>query len=139
MSYGPVMDATTRPRYEPMALAGLAGLLADCEEDDDLRWRLIAEFLEEHSWEPVATRSLLLRDEPARTGDERWDVFLAALAEHLTARDGQAAPPWSESRTLRRLWFPFNTDAARVDAIVNAPAAFRKRGVYVSRQELEVE
>jgi len=121
-----------------MALAGLAGLLAGCAQDDDLRWRLIAEFLEEYSWEPVETRYGLLHWEPGPTGDEQWDVFLAALAEHLSAADAKAAPAWSDARTLRRLWFPFNTDAARVDAIVNAPAAFRKRGVYVARHELEV-
>jgi hypothetical protein len=65
-------------------------------------------------------------------------VFLAALAEYLSARDGHAAPPWVESRSLRRFWFPFNTRAARVDAVVHVPAAFRRRGVYVAAQELEV-
>jgi hypothetical protein len=34
--------------------------------------------------------------------------------------------------------FPFNTRAARVDAVVHAPAAFRRRAVYVSAQELNV-
>ncbi len=29
-------------------------------------------------------------------------------------------------------------EAARVDAVVHAPAAFRRRGVYVAAQELEV-
>jgi hypothetical protein len=90
---------------------------------------LIAEFLEEYRWEPTATRLALLAEEPDGTGDARWDVFLAALAEHLSARDGCAAPPWVETRTLRRFWFPFNTRAARVDAVVHAPAAFRRRGV----------
>ena len=61
--------------------------------------------------------------EPPGIGDERWDVFLAALAEHLTARDGRGAPSWAESRSLRRLWFPFNTR----DALVHVPAAFRRR------------
>jgi hypothetical protein len=65
-------------------------------------------------------------------------VFLAALGEHLAARDGLAAPAWAERRTLRQLWFPFNTRAARVDALVHAPAAFRRRGVYVAPQELNV-
>jgi hypothetical protein len=41
-------------------------------------------------------------------------------------------------RSLQRFWFPFNTRAARVDAIVHAPAAFRRRGVFVAPQELEV-
>ncbi len=75
---------------------------------------------------------------PAGTGDEHWDVFLAALAEHLSARDGRAAPPWAASRSLRRFWFPFNTAAARVDAVVHAPVAFRRRRVYFAAQELEV-
>jgi hypothetical protein len=43
-----------------------------------------------------------------------------------------------ESRSLLRLWFPLNNRAARVDALVNAPAAFRRRGAYVAAQELEV-
>jgi hypothetical protein len=56
-------------------------------------------------------------EEPAGTGDDRWDVFPAALAEHLTARDGRSAPVWAESRSLRQLWFPFSSRAARIDAV----------------------
>lgn len=119
-----------------MTLARLGAMLAG--SDDSRRWRLVAEFLEEYRWEPSGERGFLLDQEPARTGDERWDVFLAALAEHLAARDGRAAPAWAETRALRRFWFPFNTRAARVDAVVNAPAAFRRRGVYVAAQELNV-
>jgi hypothetical protein len=119
-----------------LSLAKLAGLMAGA--DNSLRWRLIAEFLEDHRHEPVAARLLLLQDEPALTGDERWDVFLAALGEHLAARDGQGAPEWAERRSLRQLWFPFNTRAARVDAVVHAPAAFRRRGIYLAPQELNV-
>jgi hypothetical protein len=131
------MDDRRQPEgYQALTLERLGVLLSDA--DDSLRWRLIAEFLEEYRWEPPATRSVLLADEPASTGDQHWDVFLAALAEHLAARDGHAAPAWVERRSLRRLWFPFNTRAARVDALVHAPAAFRRRGIYVAAQELEV-
>jgi len=122
--------------YRPLTLAGLGFLLSGA--DESRRWRLIAEFLEEYRWEPAPARLALLDEEPAGTGDEHWDVFLAALAEHLCARDGRSAPAWAEPRSLRRLWFPFNTRAARVDAVVHAPAAFRRRGVYVAAQELEV-
>jgi len=122
--------------YRPLTLADLAGLLTGTGESQ--RWRLVAEFLEEYRWEPALARPGLLASEPDGTGDEHWDVFLAALAEHLSARDGRAAPPWAASRSLRRFWFPFNTRAARVDAVVHAPAAFRRRGVYVAAQELEV-
>jgi hypothetical protein len=125
-----------RDSYQPLTVAGLGRLLVGA--DQARRWRLIAEFLEEYRWEPVDSRGALLIEEPPGTGDERWDVFLAALAEHLTARDGRAAPDWAEHRSLRQFWFPFNTRAARVDAVVHAPAAFRRRGVYVAPQELEV-
>jgi len=122
--------------YQPLTLARLSALLVDA--DESRRWRLVTEFLEEYRWEPSDARYGMLAAEPADTGDERWDVFLAALAEHLAARDGRGAPSWVESRSLRRLWFPFNTRAARVDALIHAPAAFRRRGVYVAAQELEV-
>ncbi|MEV6924088.1 hypothetical protein AB0M46_06185 [Dactylosporangium sp. NPDC051485] len=119
-----------------MTLVRLGELLVDVDELH--RWRLVAEFLEEYRWEAVGSRRRLLDDEPAATGDEHWDVFLAALAEHLAARDGSAGPPWAEQRSLDRFWFPFNTRAARVDAVVHTPAAFRRRGVYVAPGELEV-
>jgi hypothetical protein len=123
-------------RYRAMTLADLARLLPNASGSD--RWRLVAEFLEEYRWEPTESRNGLLAPEPPSTGDERWDVLLAALAEHLAARDGRGAPAWSETRRLRRFWFPFNTPAARVDAVVHAPAAFRRRGVFISAHELDV-
>lgn len=129
-------ETTPAPRYEPMTLARLSTLLADAE--GPLRWRFLAEFLEEFSWETPVERLRLLTDIPSATGDERWDALLAALAEHLAARDGRGAPEWVGFRPLKRLWFPFNTPAARADAIVHAPAAFRSRGVYLSAHELDV-
>jgi hypothetical protein len=127
---------SVRKPYEALSLARLGHLLAAA--DENLRWRLIAEFLEEYRWEGTDSRTRLLDTEPAVTGDEHWDVFLAALAEYLVARDSRGAPPWTENRSLRKFWFPFNTRAARTDAVVNAPAAFRRRGVFVAAQELGV-
>jgi hypothetical protein len=122
--------------YEPLTIAALGQSIT--RGDDSYRWRLVAEFLEEHRWEPVSDRLGLLRGEPVPTGDDQWDVFLAALAEHLAARDGRGAPRWTEARCLRRFWFPFTTRAARVGAIQHAPAAFRRRGIFVAPQEFEV-
>jgi hypothetical protein len=123
-------------RYQPMSVAQLAALMVGA--DEDLRWRLLAEFLEEYRWESAGTRHDLLVAEPGDVGDRRWDVLLAALAEHLAARDGRGAPSWSEGRALTQFWFPFNTPSARTDAIVHAPAAFRRRGVFVAAHELDV-
>ena len=120
-----------------MTLVDLAGHLSRTEEDAH-RWRLIAEFLEEYRHEPADVRRQLLVDEPPATGDERWDVFLAALAEHLAERDGRGVRPWAHERRLERFWFPLNSPSARVDAFVHGPAAFRARGIFVAPQDLEV-
>ena len=52
-------------------------------------------------------------------------------------RNGEAAPEWSASRGLSRFWFPFNTPGARAQALVHAPAAFRRRGVFVADYEID--
>jgi hypothetical protein len=122
--------------YEPMTLASLAALVA-AERDFDTRWRLVVEFLKEYHHEPVGERQVLLEDEPVPTSDERWDALFAGLAEHLAMRDGQRAPTWSASRSLPRFWFPFDTPGARAQALVHAPAAFRRRGVFVADYEIE--
>lgn len=119
-----------------MTIARLGELLATCADSE--RWLMISEFLEEHRHEAPDRRLELLQEEPPTTGDERWDVFLAALAEHLAAKEGRRGPRWCEQRDLYQFWFPFNTKAARAEAILHAPAAFRRRGVMVARSELEV-
>ncbi len=65
-------------------------------------------------------------------------MFLAALAEHLATRDGRRAALWAADRRLLAFWFPFNTAAARVDAMVHAPASFRSRGMFVAPGKLGV-
>ena len=122
--------------YEPMTLAGLARFVA-AEPDFDSQWRLVVEFLKEYHREAPGGRLRLLEDVPDPTGDERWDVLLAGLAEHLAMRDGQAAPGWSASGGLRRFWFPFDTPGARAQALVHAPAAFRRRGVFIADYEID--
>jgi hypothetical protein len=122
--------------YQPMTIAELAAFIAN-EADFDTRWRLIVEFLKEYHREPAEERLRLLADAPGPTGDERWDVLLAGLAEHLSMRDGRDAPGWSASRGLRRFWFPFDTPGARAQALVHAPAAFRRRGVFVADYEID--
>lgn len=120
-----------------MTLVDLSGHLGKAD-DDQYRWRLIAEFLEEYRHEPTADRAALLAAEPPSTGEERWDVFLAALAEYLAARDGRGVAEWARERRLSAFWFPFNTAAARVDALVHAPASFRSRGIFIAPAELSV-
>ena len=119
-----------------MTLAVLAGLLAGTA-DARVRWKLVWEFLEEYRWEAWEAQPSLLRDRPPDTGDERWDALLAAIAEHLAAAHDLAPPPWAEPRVLRRPWFPAELATQRAEALVWAPAAFRKHGVYLSARDLE--
>ena len=67
----------------------------------------------------------------------RWKLVLAALAEHLAARHDLAPPEWADLRVLQRPWFPAELAVQRADALVWAPAAFRKHGVYLSARDLE--
>ena len=134
---GEVLIPSEVPPYRPMAIVDVARHIAKAD-DDQLRWRLIAEFLEEHRHEPIEVRAALLREEPPATGDERWDVFLAALAEHLSGLDNRGTASWAAERRLDVFWFPFNTAAARVDAYVHSPASFRRRGIFIAPQELGV-
>jgi hypothetical protein len=122
--------------YRPMTLADLAGHLARVA-DGKMRWKLVWEFMEEYRWEADDVQPSLLQVEPPATGDERWDTLLAALAEHLAAQHDLAPPEWADTRVLRRPWFPADLAIQRADALVWAPAAFRKHGVYLSAKDLE--
>jgi hypothetical protein len=59
------------------------------------------------------------------------------LPNIFAMRDGKGAPRWSASRGLRRFWFPFDTSGARAQALVHAPAALRRRGVFVADYEID--
>jgi hypothetical protein len=136
--YPGLMHEEQPPPYRPATLAVLAGWLRDAEPRE--QWRMVAEFLHEFKHEPPGERLALLREEPPPTGDENWDAFLAGLAEHLAAKEGRAAAPWTEERVLPRFWCPFNfnTKAAWADAFVHSAIAFKRRGVLIAARDLEV-
>lgn len=122
--------------YQPMSLADLAERLSRAS-DVKVRWKLVWEFFEEFRWAAADERPRLLGPEPAPTGDEPWDVLLAAMAEHLAAGLDLAPPEWSRGRVLVQPWFPSSLPSKRMEALVSAPAAFRKHGVYLSVRDLE--
>jgi hypothetical protein len=119
-----------------MTVADLAAYLSQTT-DEKTRWKTFWEFLEEYRWESPASQMTLLLDDPPSVGDERWDALLAAVAEHLAAKRDLAPPGWTELRVLERPWFPAELRVQRADALVHAPAAFRKHGVYLAAADLE--
>lgn len=136
------MSVTGDGGYRPMTLAELGEAIgtevAAHRSGAESVWLQVKEFREEAQHEDAQTRASLLEAEPAPTGDEHWDVFLAALAEHVAMEEDRPAPAWSQHRFLRRFWFPFDTPFARAEAIVHSPPAFRRRNVFLHPAELAV-
>ena len=122
--------------YRPMTMMDLAEHLRR-QQDEKIRWKYVWEFLEEYRWEAAGEQPRLFRDEPPPSGADEWDTLLAALAEHLAAKLDLPPPEWSRSRTLTKPWFPSSLPSKRMEALVWAPAAFRKHGVYLSARDLE--
>ena len=75
---------------------------------------------------------------PRRTG-RAVPVSLNRIrrTEHLAAGHDAAPPPWAEFRVLRRPWFPAEWAVQRAEALVWAPAAFRKHRAYLPGRDLE--
>ena len=112
----------------PMTLARTADRIADgvalreavADFIDDLRWA------RDHD---DVTRRIAERP---RDVDPRTDAYLGALAEHVAAERALAAPVWSieAGRFLARTWWP-RYPGLWARAIVESPAAFRRRGILL--------
>ena len=77
--------------------------------------------------------------EEAPTIDPHTDAYLAAVAEHVAASHGLRVPPWTRctTRFLDHFWWPSATPALHVRALVESPAAFRRRGIFIGRTTLK--
>ena len=120
----------------PQTLADVAALTREGEPFDFA----MRSFLDEFQMQPEPTRILA---EPerllsvARDG-ERCDAFLAATAETLAATHGFEAPGWvwQETRKLHRPWFALPWQGLRAILLLESPAAFRSRNLFVSANAL---
>jgi hypothetical protein len=117
----------------------LAGVSARIRAGDHLRFA-VREFLDEFALLPRdALRERAIRDRPEPTSDVRADAFLAALAEHLACAHELPRPAWAvdPERFLDRFWFVSAVESFRALAIAQSPAAFRRRGIFVSTGALQ--
>ncbi len=97
-------------------------------------------FLDEFQMHPDPSR---LQAEPKRLAGEvrdgdRCDAFLAATAETLAVTHGCQAPGWvwQETRKLHRPWFALPWRGLRAILLLESPAAFRSRNLFVSANAL---
>ncbi|WP_336794235.1 hypothetical protein [Gordonia malaquae] len=80
----------------------------------------------------------LISDEPALTGDERFDAFLAAAAEYVAIHNDIDAPDWcfQPCRVLNYGWHIAEYEQARRWAYARTPGPFLVRGIYIEERDL---
>jgi hypothetical protein len=121
----------------PITLAEVAELAARGDSFD----RCLANFLDEFYSTPSSNA---LAAEPAplapRFADlgRVQDAYLAATAEELARRFNLQRPTWidAETRRLHRPWFASSLTALRTVLLLESPAAFRSRNLFVTENAL---
>jgi transcriptional regulator with XRE-family HTH domain len=105
-------------------------------KNGERRLRLVFEFLRDVN--ESQQLSLRFAVEPMATGDRRFDALLAAITEDSCVSGGVAPPSWvfANKRFLDEAWWVSDLKSARVKALVNTPASFRRRGVMIDRHDL---
>lgn len=119
-----------RPR-RPVTLLETAHRIAAGEA----RRAAVADFLDDLRWaRDDQDRCDRIREEPP-TVDPHTDAYLGALAEDVAVGAGLRVPSWCREphRFLDHLWWPSTTSALHARALVESPAAFRRRGIFVGR------
>lgn len=118
--------------------ASLAGVATRVRAGEEFQFA-VREFLDEFALRADdASREKAIADRPEPTGDRRYDAYLGALAEHLAAAHGLERPSWAvkPDRFLDRFWFVSSVPGFRAVSIAQAPAAFRRRGVFIPERSL---
>ncbi len=121
----------------PKTLAEVAQLVLK----GDLFDRCLANFLDEFYAEPNVKA---LAEAPALLAPVRGDpghvqdAYLAATAEELARVHRFSVPTWvaAETRKLHRPWFASPLAALRAVLLLESPAAFRARNLFVSANAL---
>jgi transcriptional regulator with XRE-family HTH domain len=78
----------------------------------------------------------LIADEPASTGDARFDAALAGVAEFFAAERGIPAPGWVNrpGRFVEPLWFVSSRPEFDAYTLAHTPATFLRHGVLIARE-----
>lgn len=129
--------AANPPAAERLTVT-LAAVATRARAGEDFQ-HAVREFLDEFSLRgDDRSRADAIADRPELIGDARHDAYLGALAEHLATVHRLPRPGWSTEpgRFLDRFWFVSEVPGFRAVAIAQAPAAFRRRGVFVPERSL---
>jgi hypothetical protein len=116
----------------------LAGLARRVNEGEEFN-HVVREFLDEFALRAGdGARSAAIAERPQPTGDSRQDAYLGAVAEHIAAVHHLNRPDWAvePDRFLDSFWFVSDVAGFRAVAIAQAPAAFRRRGIFIPERSL---
>jgi hypothetical protein len=86
----------------------------------------------------IEGRRARVQDEPALTGDDRFDALMGAMAEHLCRRWALGASPgWTEhsKRFLKHPWF-LGPERMKPVYLVESPSAYRRRFIFTEMEPL---
>lgn len=134
------VEVVTRPRMRRGAasLGELAQAIQqdveDGREQDALR--LLFGFADDFRGSSRPGAIELIADEPAATGDSRFDAALAGIAEFFAAERGIPAPDWVDqpNRFVEPLWFVASRPEFDAYTLANTPASFARHGVLIARE-----
>jgi hypothetical protein len=121
----------------PKTLAEVAQLTVDGDSFD----RCLANFLDEFYAAPnekaLADAPPLLAQKFGGRGRVQ-DAYLAATAEKLASDNHFPVPAWTEAETrkLHSPWFASSLAALRTVLLLESPAAFRSRNLFISENAL---
>ena len=85
-----------------------------------------------------ASRYARIIDDPALSGDERFDALMGAIGEHLSRRWQLGPPPaWADhpARFLSRPWF-MGPERMKGFLLAESPSAYRRRFIFTEAEPL---
>jgi hypothetical protein len=134
------VELLARPRVRRGA-ASLAELGQTIEADlvqglEQDALRLLFGFADDFRGSSRAGRIALLREEPAPTGDARFDAALAGVAELFAGEGAFAAPAWvnGTDRFVEPWWFVASRPAFHAYTLAHTPAVVARHGVFIARE-----
>jgi hypothetical protein len=121
----------------PSSLAEIAQLVMKGDSFDRCFANFLDEFYAAPSADALASEPVLLAPEFAELGRVQ-DAYLAATAEELARQFNLTRPMWidAETRKLHRPWFASSLAALRTVLLLESPAGFRSRNLFVSENAL---
>lgn len=121
----------------PKTLAAVAELTMNGDSYDRCLANFLDEFYAAPDAEALAAQPVLLAPAFGEKGHVQ-DAYLAAVAEELSRLQGFSAPRWTDdnSRKLSRPWFASSLAALRTVLLLESPAGFRSRNLFVSENAL---